>query len=172
MNAAPMALTIREAVPGDEALILQFIGELAAFEKLAHEAVASEGDLSATLFADNPKVFALIAEANGEACGFALYFFNYSTFLGRHGLYLEDLYVTPEARGAGAGKALLARLARIAKDHNCGRLEWSVLDWNAPAIAFYNSLGAEVMNEWTVNRLTGPSLDTLAATDRTSGGAR
>jgi GNAT superfamily N-acetyltransferase len=171
MNAAPKTLTIREAVPGDEALILQFIGELAAYEKLAHEAVASEGDLSATLFADNPKVFALIAETNGAACGFALYFFNYSTFLGRHGLYLEDLYVSPAARGAGAGKALLARLAKIAQDHNCGRLEWWVLDWNAPAIAFYKSLGAEAMSEWTVNRLTGPALDNLAAKDRASGGA-
>ncbi len=165
-----MTLTIREAVAGDEALILQFIGELAAFEKLAHEAVASEGDMRTTLFADNPKVFALIAEANGEACGFALYFFNYSTFLGRHGLYLEDLFVAPEARGGGAGKALLARLARIAQDHDCGRLEWSVLDWNEPAIAFYASLGAEVMSEWSVNRLTGASLDRLAAKDRAPGG--
>jgi GNAT superfamily N-acetyltransferase len=172
MNAAPMALTIREAVPGDEALILQFIGELAAYEKLAHEAVASEDDLSNTLFANNPKVFALIAETNGEACGFALYFFNYSTFLGRHGLYLEDLYVSPAARGGGAGKALLARLARIAKNNDCGRLEWWVLDWNAPAIAFYESLGAEAMSEWTVNRLTGPALDNLAAKDRAPGGAR
>ncbi len=164
-----MTLTIRKAIPGDEELILQFIGELADYEKLAHEVVASENDLRATLFADNPKVFALIAEANGAACGFALYFFNYSTFLGRHGLYLEDLYVTPEARGAGAGKALLARLAGIAKTCDCGRLEWSVLDWNEPAIAFYASLGAEVMSEWSVNRLTGASLDSLAAKDRAPG---
>jgi len=163
-----MTLHIREAAPGDEALILGFIRELAAYEKLSHEVVASEKHLSETLFADKPKVFALIAEIDGAPCGFALYFFNYSTFLGRHGLYLEDLYVSPDQRGAGAGKALLARLAKIAKEQDCGRLEWSVLDWNEPAIAFYKSLDAEAMNGWTVYRLTGDALGRMAAQDGTA----
>lgn len=157
-----MNLTIRRAVAGDEGLILGFIRELAAYEKLSHEVVASDEDLNRTLFCDAPKAFALIAEDDGEPVGFALYFFNYSTFLGKHGLYLEDLYVRESARGRGAGKALLAALARIALDHDCGRMEWSVLDWNAPSIAFYKSLGAEPMDEWTVYRLTGASLDHLA----------
>ncbi|WP_428409916.1 N-acetyltransferase family protein [Hyphococcus sp.] len=157
-----MNLTIRPAVPGDESLILGFIRELAAYEKLSHEVVATDEHLSRTLFSETPKVFALIAEDEGEAIGFALYFFNYSTFLGKHGLYLEDLYVRESARGAGAGKALLSALARVALENDCGRMEWSVLDWNAPAIAFYKSLGAAPMDEWTVYRLTGASLEHLA----------
>ena len=157
-----MSLTIRQAVKGDEAVVLGFIRELAAYEKLSNEVTAKPADLTRTLFAPDPKVFALIAEADGEAIGFALYFFNYSTFLGKHGLYLEDLYVREARRGSGAGKALLARLARIAVEHDCGRMEWWVLDWNKPAIEFYKSLGAEAMDEWTVFRLTGASLSALA----------
>ena len=157
-----MNITIRRALAGDEGLILSFIRELATYEKLSHEVVATEEHLGRTLFCDAPKAFALIAEEDGEPVGFALYFFNYSTFLGKHGLYLEDLYVRESARGRGAGKALLAALARIALDHDCGRMEWSVLDWNAPSVAFYNSLGTEPMDEWTVYRLTGASLEHLA----------
>jgi GNAT superfamily N-acetyltransferase len=157
-----MSISIRNAVKGDEALILGFIRELAAYEKLSHEAVATPDHLTRTLFCDNPKAFALIAEQDGAPVGFALYFFNYSTFLGKHGIYLEDLYVKEDRRGAGAGKALLAELARIAVENDCGRLEWSVLDWNAPSIAFYKSLGAAPMDEWTVYRLTGDALSDLA----------
>lgn len=159
-----MSLSVRKAAPGDEALILGFIRELADYEKLSHEVVATPAHLTKTLFCENPKAFALVAELDGEAIGFALYFFNYSTFLGRHGLYLEDLYVQAAHRGAGAGKALLAALAKIAVENDCGRLEWSVLDWNAPSIAFYKSLGAAAMDEWTVYRLTGAALGALAKT--------
>lgn len=160
-----MSLTIRSAQPGDEPVILRLIRELATYEKLEHEVIATESRLTRTLFADDPNAFVLMAEADGAPCGFALYFFNYSTFLGRHGVYLEDLYVTPERRGEGIGKALLARLARIAAEHDCGRLEWWVLDWNAPSIAFYKALGAEAMDDWTVYRLTGDALYRLAAED-------
>ncbi len=157
-----MSVSVRNAGRGDEALILGFIKELAEYEKLAHEAVATPDQLARTLFCDNPKVFALIAEQDGAPVGFALYFFNFSTFLGKHGIYLEDLYVKESCRGAGAGKALLAELARIAVENDCGRLEWSVLDWNAPSIAFYKSLGAAPMDEWTVYRLAGEGLADLA----------
>jgi GNAT superfamily N-acetyltransferase len=160
-----MSLSIRNAVPGDEGTVLGFIRALATYEKLEREVVATETELTKTLFCEHPKVFALIAEDNGEPCGFALYFFNYSTFLGRHGLYLEDLYVREDSRGGGIGKALLARLAAIAEDHNCGRIEWWVLDWNEPSIAFYKTLGAEAMDDWTVYRLTGDALHKLAAED-------
>lgn len=158
-----MSFKIRRARSGDEPVIVRFIRELAAYEKLEHEVTVTADHIRRTLFAENPKVFALIAEVEDEPCGFALYFFNYSTFLGRHGIYLEDLYVTSARRGKGIGKALLARLARIAEENDCGRLEWWVLDWNAPSIAFYKSLGAEAMDEWTVYRLTGPALSRLAA---------
>jgi len=157
-----MSMMVRRAVQGDEALILGFIRDLAEYEKLSHEVVATKAHLGATLFCEAPKAFALIAEIDGAAVGFALYFFNYSTFLGKHGLYLEDLFVRESARGGGAGKALLAALAQIAIENDCGRMEWSVLDWNAPSIAFYKSLGAVPMDEWTVYRLTGPSLAELA----------
>jgi GNAT superfamily N-acetyltransferase len=159
-----MSLAVRKAAPGDEALILGFIRELADYEKLSDEVVATPAHLTKTLFCENPKAFALVAELDGEAIGFALYFFNYSTFLGRHGLYLEDLYVQAAHRGVGAGKALLAALAKVAVDNECGRMEWSVLDWNAPSIAFYKSLGAVPMDEWTVYRLTGAALGALART--------
>lgn len=161
-----MTVAIRQAEPGDEGLILSFIKELAAYEKLAHEVTASERDMTDTLFAKYPQVFALIAERNGAAVGFALYFFNYSTFLGRHGLYLEDLYVCEAERGRGVGLALLARLAAIAIERGCGRMEWSVLDWNKPAIKFYDALGAQTMDEWTIRRLTGKALEDLAARGR------
>ncbi len=157
-----MSTHIRRAAPGDEALILSFIRDLADYEKLSHEVIATEAHLTATLFCDAPKAFALIAEDDGAPVGFALYFFNYSTFLGKHGLYLEDLFVRERARGCGAGKALLAALAQIALENDCGRMEWSVLDWNAPSIAFYKSLGAAPMDEWTVYRLTGAPLAELA----------
>lgn len=158
-----MTLSIRQAAPGDEAIILGFIQELATYEKLSHEVVATSDELAQSLFCKAPKVFALIAEREGGAIGFALYFFNYSTFLGKHGLYLEDLFVRPNHRGHGAGKALLAALAEIAVLNDCGRMEWSVLDWNAPSIAFYKSLGAQAMDEWTTYRLTGGDLSSLAA---------
>ena len=157
-----MSFRIRDARPGDEATILGFITELADYEKLRDEVVGTEAHLTKTLFAKNAKVFALIVEDDDGPFGYALYFFNYSTFLCRHGLYLEDLYIQKEHRGNGAGKAMLARLAAIAQANDCGRMEWSVLDWNAPAIDFYKSLGAEAMDEWTVHRLTGDALSTLA----------
>ncbi len=160
-----MTKTIREAKLGDEAIILGFIKELAAYEKLSHEVIATEDHLRRTIFVAQPKAFALIAEVDGEPVGFALYFFNYSTFMGRHGLYLEDLYVRESVRGGGFGKALLSRLAQIALDNDCGRMDWSVLDWNAPSIAFYKSLGAIAMDEWTVFRLTGEALSDMAARD-------
>jgi len=162
---ASSRLVIRAARPGDEGVIAGLIRALAVYEKLEHEVVAGEADIVAALFCDAPKAFALVAEIDGEACGFALYFFNFSTFLGRHGIYLEDLYVNESHRGRGIGKALLARLAAIAVENNCGRLEWLVLDWNAPSIAFYKSLGAVAQDEWTVYRLTGAPLKALALKD-------
>lgn len=157
-----MNLTVRNAVKGDGPVILQFIRDLAAYEKLADDVVATVADIDRTLFGANPKAFALIAEWDGKPCGLALYFFNFSTFLGKHGVYLEDLFVPENFRGKGIGKALLVRLAQIARENDCGRLEWSVLDWNAPSIAFYKSLGAVPMDEWTVYRLTGEALSKLA----------
>lgn len=155
-----MTIRIRPAVSDDTPAILGFIRDLAAYEKLADAVIATEADLAARLFCDAPKVFCLIAELNGEPCGFALYFYSFSTFLGQHGIYLEDLFVREDARGHGAGTALLTRLAQQAVSEGCGRLEWSVLDWNAPSIAFYEGLGARAMEGWSVYRLSG---DTLAA---------
>jgi GNAT superfamily N-acetyltransferase len=157
-----MSLVIRDAAPADTALVFSFICELAEYERLAAEVVATEQGVARALFGERPRVFALIAEWEGAPCGLALYFFNFSTFAGRHGIYLEDLFVRASHRGKGIGKALLARLARIAAENDCARLEWSVLDWNAPSIAFYKSLGAVPMDEWTVYRLTGPALASLA----------
>ena len=156
-------LTIRPAGPADTGLILGFIRSLADYERLLPEAVATEGDLMRDLFGDQPRVFSDIAEADGQPVGFSLRFYNYSTFRGRHGIYLEDLFVEPEARGRGAGKALLRRLAKRCVAEGLGRLEWAVLDWNAPSIAFYDSLDAAAMDEWTVRRLTGEALARLAA---------
>ncbi len=139
-----------------------FIAALAAYEELSHEMEATEAQVDAALFSDAPKAFCDIAELDGKPVGFALWFYNFSTFVGRHGIYLEDLFVIPEARGSGAGKALLSGLARRCVDEGLGRLEWSVLDWNAPAIGFYDSLGADAMDGWTTRRLHGEALAKLA----------
>lgn len=158
----PADLAIRFATADDAAAILGFIRDLADYEKLAHEVVADEAALRATLFGSRPAAEVLIAERAGAPVGFALFFQSYSTFLARPGMYLEDLFVRPAARGQGVGSALLAALARIAVERSYGRFEWSVLDWNAPAIRLYTSLGAAPMSEWTVNRLTGAPLARLA----------
>ncbi|NQE65074.1 GNAT family N-acetyltransferase [Caulobacter sp. RHG1] len=157
-----MSVSVRAATPADASLIHQFIRDLAEYEKLLHEVDASEADTAGALFGDNPRAFADIAEIDGQPVGFALWFYNYSTFVGRHGIYLEDLFVRPSARGSGAGKALLANLAQRCVAENLGRLEWSVLDWNAPSIAFYDSLEAAAMTDWITRRLTGDALRKLA----------
>jgi GNAT superfamily N-acetyltransferase len=144
-------------------LVLDFIRRLAEYELLPHEVVATEEMVSDSLFGATPAAAALLGYADGEPVGFALYFHNYSTFLGRRGLYLEDLFVLPAARGRGVGRALLGALARVALERGCGRMEWSVLDWNEPAIAFYRSLGARPLSEWTTFRLAGGALAALAA---------
>ena len=153
---------IRDATPSDVPLILEFIRGLAHYEKLAHEVVATEEQLRATLF-ERRYAEVIIGEEEGVAVAFALFFHNYSTFLARPGVYLEDLFVVPEARGRGYGKAMLQRLAQIAVERQCGRLEWWVLDWNEDAIAFYKKLGAIPMDEWTVFRVTGEALRELAS---------
>ena len=154
-------LNFRFAVREDTPLILQMIRELADYEKLLDEVVATEPVLEEWLF-DRQKAEVLFAVAEGKEVGFALYFHNFSTFLGRAGLYLEDLFVLPEYRGRGVGKAILRRLAALAVERGCGRLEWWCLDWNTPSIAFYRSLGAEPMSDWTVYRITGQTLQDLA----------
>ena len=157
-------IEIRPAVPQDVPLILSFLHELATYEKLAHEVVATERDMHAALFGERPVVETVIAILDGEAVGYALFFPTFSTFLAKPGLYLEDLYVRPAARGFGVGRKLLEHLARITVERGWGRLEWSVLDWNEPSIAFYKKMGARSMDEWTVFRLTGDALRRLAAT--------
>ena len=153
---------IKEARREDLHLVLHFIRELAAYEKLSHEVVATEEKMEPYLFGDKKVASVLIGWQGDKAVGFALYFYNFSTFLGRPGIYLEDLFVLKEERGKGYGKALLTHLARIAVQEGCGRLEWAVLDWNEPSIEFYKSLGAKMMEEWIVNRVTGKSLEELA----------
>jgi len=153
---------IEPATVQDVPQILRFITGLAEYEKLAHEMRATEEQLRATLFGERRDAEVVIARAGGEAVGFALFFHTYSTFLGQRGLYLEDLFVVPEWRGRGAGRALLAHLARVAIERDCGRLEWTVLDWNEPAIRFYKSLGAQSMHGWTINRVSGDALSRLA----------
>ncbi|HVG34621.1 MAG TPA: GNAT family N-acetyltransferase [Pyrinomonadaceae bacterium] len=153
---------IEKAQASDLSLILSFIKELAEYERLSHEVVATEELLRESLFGANVKAEVIIAYDKDQAVGFALFFHNFSTFVGRPGIYLEDLYVQPHARGRGIGRALLVYLARLAKERGCGRLEWAVLDWNEPAIRFYENLGAVPMEEWTVFRATGKSLDKLA----------
>jgi len=155
-------LRIEKAVTGDVPLILEFVRKLAEYEKLSDSVEATEEGLRETLFGPNPSAHALLAYDGDEPVGFAIYFFNYSTFVGRPGLYLEDLFVRPEARGKGFGRALLQHLAGIAVENNCGRMEWAVLNWNEPAIGFYKSLGADPMIDWTVFRLSGKALDDLA----------
>ncbi|MCC2110708.1 MAG: GNAT family N-acetyltransferase [Hyphomicrobiales bacterium] len=157
-----MTLEIRPARSGEGSLVLGLVRELAEYERLSHEVVADAAGLEAALFGENPRIFCDIAEWDGEPAGFALWFYNFSTFLGRHGLYLEDLFVRPHLRGYGIGKALLARLARRCVDEGLGRLEWWVLDWNEPALAFYRAIGAEPMDEWTVQRVTGDAIRRLA----------
>ncbi|HEY9546148.1 MAG TPA: GNAT family N-acetyltransferase [Solimonas sp.] len=154
---------IRAAEPADVPVLLTLIRALAVYEKLEHEVIATEADLRTHLFGVRPYAEALIAECKGEAAGFALYFHNYSTFLAKPGLYLEDLFVQPAQRGKGIGKRLLAELAQIGIARGCGRFEWTVLDWNEPAIRFYQSLGAEMKREWIINRLSGNAFSALAA---------
>jgi GNAT superfamily N-acetyltransferase len=158
-----MSVTVRAATPDDAALIFGFIRDLAEYEKLLDEVTATPEGIAEDLFGENPRVFCDIAEADGEPVGLAVWFYNYSTFKGRHGIYLEDLFVRPQARGKGAGKALLANLARRCIDEGLPRLDWAVLDWNAPSIAFYDSLGAEALDDWIIRRLGGDALRRLAA---------
>ena len=158
-----MPLTIRPATPDDAELILRFITELAIYEKAEHEVKTDAAGIRDSLFAERATAHGLICEHQGRPIGYAVYFFNYSTWLGKHGLYLEDLYISPEARGLGAGKALLRHLAQLAVARDCGRFEWSVLDWNTPAIDFYQSFGARPQSEWTTYRLTGQALLDFAA---------
>jgi len=157
-----MSLSIREATAGDVPLILNFIRQLAEYEKLSHEVEATEAALRETLFGARPFAEVLIASWADAPVGFALFFHNYSTFLAKPGIYLEDLFVNPSARGKGIGKALLTRLAELAIERGCGRVEWSVLDWNAPSIEFYRRMGAQAKDEWTVFRLTGEALGQYA----------
>ncbi|MBL0768723.1 GNAT family N-acetyltransferase [Sphingopyxis sp. XHP0097] len=157
-----MTLTIRLATAADLPLIAGFIRDLADYEKLSHEVRFDEAKLGENLFGPRPYAEVIIGEIDGSPQGFALFFHNFSTFEGRPGIYLEDLFVRPEARGSGLGKALLAHLARLCIERDCARLEWSVLDWNEPAIGFYKSLGARMMDEWTVMRVDGDALARFA----------
>ncbi len=158
-----MHLRIETATADDIPSIVHLVKQLAIYEKLAGQMVASEDDFRRALFSPQANVDALMAFADGSPVGFALYFYTFSTFLGRRGIYLEDIFVEPEFRGKGIGKALLGRLARIAQEQNCGRMEWSVLTWNQPSIDFYHRLGAATMEEWRICRLTGEALERLAA---------
>ncbi len=155
-------MTIRPAVRGDVPLIVSLVRELAEYEHLADQVVATEENFANALFGDPSRAHAVIAEIEGQPAGFGLYFFNFSTFLGRPGLYVEDVYIRPLHRSRGLGRAIFRHLAEVALERNCGRMEWWVLDWNEPAIRFYRSLGAEPMIEWTVQRLTGDALRDLA----------
>jgi GNAT superfamily N-acetyltransferase len=156
-----LTVTIRAALPADVPLILRLVRELAEYEREPDAVVATETMLNHALFGER-SAEAVIADIDGEPVGFALFFHNFSTWTGRKGLYLEDLYVTPQARGAGVGKAVLKHLARICLDRDCARFEWAVLDWNAPAIGFYDAIGADSMDEWTVRRVSGNALVALA----------
>ena len=155
-------ITLRLATEQDVPTILAFINGLADYEKLADQVVATEQQLRATLFGDKPYAEVVLAEYGQQAAGFALFFHNYSTFLAKPGIYLEDLFVLPEYRGKGIGKVLLSYLAKLAVQRDCGRLEWSVLDWNQPAIDFYQAQGATMMHDWRINRVTGDALKALA----------
>ena len=157
-----MSLTIRRARADEAGLVYTFVRELAEYEKLSHEVAATEADIAEALFGDSPVLFCDIAEWDGEPAGFAVWFVNFSTFSGRHGIYLEDLFVRPALRGKGIGKALLMHLARHCVTNGWSRLQWAVLDWNAPSIEFYKSLGADLMDEWTICRLSGEALARLA----------
>ena len=155
-------LNIRPATPADAETIASLVRELADYEKLLHEAQGTAADFQRELESPNPVIRVLIAEWNGAPAGFALYFFNFSTFVARPGLYLEDLFVRPALRSHGIGRALLRALARIARARDCGRMEWAVLDWNEPSIKFYKALGAKPMDDWTVYRVMGDALEALA----------
>jgi GNAT superfamily N-acetyltransferase len=161
-----MSLTIRRARPGEAGLVLSLIRELAEYQKLDHQVVATEAMIDAALFGDNPQLYCEIAEWAGEAAGFAIWFHNFSTFTGRPGIYLEDLFVRPAQRGKGIGKALLIHLAKECVANDWPRLQWTVLNWNTPAIEFYKSLGADLLDQWTICRLEGPALTALAAGTR------
>lgn len=158
-------IRIEPATEAQVPLILEFIRGLAEYERLAHEVAATEESLRRSLFGPRPDAEVVIAYADGEPAGFALFFHNYSTFLGKRGLYLEDLFVKPAFRGLGIGRELLRYLARLAVERGCGRFEWWVLDWNEPAIRFYESLGARAMSDWTIYRLTGSALERLATAE-------
>ena len=157
-----MSLTIRRARPDEVGVVYSLIRELAEYERLLHEVEATEPMIADALFGENPRLFCDIAEWNGEVAGFAVWFINFSTFSGRSGIYLEDLFGRPALRGKGIGKALLSHLAKECVTNNWSRLQWSVLDWNAPSIAFYKSLGADLMDEWTICKVAGPALTALA----------
>jgi len=161
-----LSIHIRAATPADAGQILAFITELAIYEKAEQQVSANVADIEQSLFAADSPARGLICSLDGQPIGFAVYFFNYSTWLGRKGLYLEDLYISPQQRGAGAGKQMLRHLAKIACDSGCGRFEWSVLDWNEPAIKFYQSLGAAPQDEWIRYRMDGATLQTFAHDDR------
>ncbi|MEY4640215.1 MAG: hypothetical protein RLZZ227_209 [Pseudomonadota bacterium] len=156
-------IEIRTAILADAQLIFDFIVELAVYEKAEHEVVTSVAEIAVTLFGPAAKAHALVCMVDGKPAGYAVYFYNYSTWLGRNGIWLEDVYVTPAQRGRGAGKAILKHVAGIAVQENCGRFEWSVLDWNTPAIEFYEALGARPLDEWTIYRVTGDALSKLAS---------
>ena len=156
------AISTRPAIETDVSVLLQLIRELAEYEKLTHEVVATEATLSRTLFGEGRIAEAMICCVNDEPVGMAIFFHNYSTFLAKPGLYLEDLYVQPEHRGCGLGKALITAVARLAVERGCGRYEWTVLDWNTPAIEFYQSLGAEMKSDWRIMRVTGDALAKMA----------
>ncbi len=160
-----MTIAIRAAREDDAPLIFDLVRELAIYEKLADTVDATADDIATALFGKEPRLFCDIAEWNGEAAGFAVWFLNFSTFRGRHGIYLEDLFVRPAFRGRGLGKALMAQLAKRCVEQRLARFEWSVLDWNAPSIAFYKSIGADVMDDWKICRLSGPALQNFAAKD-------
>jgi len=163
MDVTGQAFRIERATERDVPLVLDLIKQLAEYERMSGQVVATEDGLRQTLFGARPSAEVLIGRDGDEPAGFALFFHNYSTFLGKPGLYLEDLFVVPKFRGRGYGKALLARLAAIAVERRCGRFEWSVLDWNEPAIGFYKKLGAQPMDEWTIFRVTGDALNKLAS---------
>ena len=158
-----MSVVIRDARPGDEAVIVDFIMKLAVYERLAHEAVATTADITRELFGPSPKVFCQLAEVDGHPAGFALWYYTFSTFQGRHGIWLEDLFVNPDVRGHGVGKALLADLAQRCIREGLGRYEWNVLDWNQPSIDFYISQGAVFLDDWRRCRVTGEALMKLGA---------
>ena len=160
-----MSVLVRAARESDTALIFDLVRELAVYEKLGDTVDATPDAIAGALFGKEPRLFCDIAEWNGEAAGFAVWFLNFSTFRGRHGIYLEDLFVRPAFRGRGLGKALMSQLARRCVEQGLARFEWSVLDWNAPSIAFYKSIGANVMDDWKICRLSGPALQAFAAED-------